>query len=165
MSRFQTLGQELIPPMSIAYSAHFSRRRRVGWEWDFPSATPLSRATRVGFGRRLEARAARLFISNCQPKRLARRKRRRGWSRTRKPRLRPRGPLWVKRCRQGFRAENRSMSASLIGRLGSSAFRLSTRTMSMSLTGSCFSSESAPRPFHHGDSKTRRNNLRHGLTV
>jgi len=42
------------------------------------------------------------------------------------------------------------MSASLIGRLGSSAFRLSTATVSMSLTGSCFSSESAPGPFHHG---------------
>jgi hypothetical protein len=36
------------------------------------------------------------------------------------------------------------MSASLIGRLGLSAFRLSTITVSMSLTGSCFSSESAP---------------------
>jgi hypothetical protein len=43
-----------------------------------------------------------------------------------------------------------SMSASLIGRLGSSAFRLSTISASMSLAGSCFSSESAPRPFHHG---------------
>src|SRR6476659_9841660 len=42
------------------------------------------------------------------------------------------------------------MSASLIGRLGSSAFRLSTPTVSMSLTGSCFSSESAPRPFQYG---------------
>src|ERR1700741_3499871 len=42
------------------------------------------------------------------------------------------------------------MSASLVGRLGSSAFRLSTITVSMSLTGSRFSSESAPRPFHHG---------------
>ena len=41
-------------------------------------------------------------------------------------------------------------SASLIGRLGSSTFRLSTATESMSLTGSCFSSESALRPFHHG---------------
>src|SRR6476469_1932557 len=41
-------------------------------------------------------------------------------------------------------------SASLIGRLGSSAFRLSTTAVSMSLTGSRFSSESAPRPFHHG---------------
>jgi len=41
-------------------------------------------------------------------------------------------------------------SASLIGRLGSSAYRLSTSTVSMSLTGSCFSSESALRPFHHG---------------
>src|SRR5208282_2708761 len=38
----------------------------------------------------------------------------------------------------------------LIGRLGSSAFRLSTTTVSMSLTGSCFSSESAPRRFHRG---------------
>src|ERR1022692_467614 len=43
-----------------------------------------------------------------------------------------------------------SMSASLIGRLGSSTFRLSTAAMSMSLTGSRFSSESAPRPFHYG---------------
>src|SRR5262245_47575604 len=42
------------------------------------------------------------------------------------------------------------MSASLVGRLGSSAFRLPTTTVSMSLAGSCFSSESAPRPFHHG---------------
>ena len=41
-------------------------------------------------------------------------------------------------------------SASLIGRLGSSTFRLSTIAVSMSLTGSRFSSESAPRPFHHG---------------
>ena len=36
------------------------------------------------------------------------------------------------------------MSASLIGRLGSSTFRPSTTTALMSLTGSCFSSESAP---------------------
>src|SRR6188508_3056328 len=43
-----------------------------------------------------------------------------------------------------------SLSASLIGRFRSSTFRLSTAAMSMSLTGSRFSSESAPRPFHHG---------------
>src|SRR3954466_1971668 len=42
------------------------------------------------------------------------------------------------------------MSASLIGRLGSSTFRLSTTAVSMSPAGSRFSSESAPRPFHHG---------------
>jgi hypothetical protein len=42
------------------------------------------------------------------------------------------------------------MSASLIGRSGSSAFRLSTTAVSMSLAGSRFSSESAPRRFHHG---------------
>ena len=42
------------------------------------------------------------------------------------------------------------MSASLIGRSGSSAFRLSTTTVSMSPAGSCFSSESAPRPFQYG---------------
>src|SRR5215204_7397245 len=42
------------------------------------------------------------------------------------------------------------MSASLIGRLGSSTFRLSATAMSMSLAGSCFSPESAPGPFHHG---------------
>ena len=40
------------------------------------------------------------------------------------------------------------MSASLIGRLGSSAFRLSITTVSMSLTGSCFSSKSAPGPLY-----------------
>ena len=50
----------------------------------------------------------------------------------------------------GYLLENGPMSASLIGRLGSSAFRPSTTTVSMSLAGSCFSSESAPRPFHHG---------------
>src|SRR5215469_7444646 len=44
----------------------------------------------------------------------------------------------------------RSMSASLIGHSGSSTFRLSTSAVSMSLAGSRFSSESAPRPFHHG---------------
>src|SRR6266852_5936443 len=44
----------------------------------------------------------------------------------------------------------RATSASLIGRLGSSAFRLSAITVTMSLAGSCFSSESAPGPFHHG---------------
>jgi hypothetical protein len=35
------------------------------------------------------------------------------------------------------------MSPSLIGRLGSSVFKLSTTAAGMSLTGSCFSSESA----------------------
>ena len=44
----------------------------------------------------------------------------------------------------------RLSAASLIGRLGSSVFRLSAAAVSMSPTGSCFSSESAPRPFHHG---------------
>src|SRR5262249_11056479 len=48
---------------------------------------------------------------------------------------------------------------------GSSAFRLSTTPVSMSLTGSRFSSDSAPRPFHHGDSKTRWNNLLGDLAV
>jgi hypothetical protein len=42
------------------------------------------------------------------------------------------------------------MSASLIGHSGSSTFRLSATPVSMSLTGSRFSSDSAPRPFHHG---------------
>jgi hypothetical protein len=57
------------------------------------------------------------------------------------------------------------MSASLIGRSGSSAFRLSTCTVSMSLTGSCFSSESAPRALPPWDSRTRWNNLLVGLVV
>src|SRR3974390_3836527 len=42
------------------------------------------------------------------------------------------------------------MSASLIGRLGSSAFGYPRQRWSMSLAGSCFSTESAHRPFHHG---------------
>src|ERR1700746_2743086 len=41
-------------------------------------------------------------------------------------------------------------SASLIGRLGSSAFRLSITTVATSLAGSCLSTESAHGPFHHG---------------
>jgi hypothetical protein len=45
---------------------------------------------------------------------------------------------------------SRRMSASLIGRLGSRAFTLFAAPVSMSLTGSCFSSESAPRPLHRG---------------
>jgi hypothetical protein len=44
----------------------------------------------------------------------------------------------------------RANRPSNVGHAGSSAFRLSTITVSMSLTGSCFSSESAPGPFHHG---------------
>ena len=56
------------------------------------------------------------------------------------------------------------MSASLIGRFGSSAFRLSTSTVSMSLAGSRFSSESAPA-LPLWDSRTRRNNLSDGLAV
>src|SRR5262249_2641631 len=59
----------------------------------------------------------------------------------------------VLRCfdESGFGTERQKwMSASLIGRLVSSAFRLSTTSASVSLAASCFSSESAPRAFHHG---------------
>ena len=52
-------------------------------------------------------------------------------------------------CRPNCRVFRHS-AASLIGRLGSSTFRLSTTAVSMSLTGSRFSTESAPGPFHHG---------------
>ena len=61
--------------------------------------------------------------------------------------LKLQGPLYPPKQTS---AERIGMSASLVGRLGSSTFRLSTAAVSMSLTGSCFSSESAPRPFHHG---------------
>jgi hypothetical protein len=57
------------------------------------------------------------------------------------------------------------MSPSLIGRLGSSTFRLSTTAVSMSLTGSRFSSESAPKALPPWDSRTRRNNLMGGLAI
>src|SRR5450759_4844917 len=51
---------------------------------------------------------------------------------------------------QTIAGQNPPLSASLIGRFGSSAFRLCTTAVSMSPAGSCFSSESALRPFHHG---------------
>ena len=54
------------------------------------------------------------------------------------------------KSRQTVAGENSPLSASLIGRSGSSTFRLSTTAVSMSLTGSRFSSDSAPKPFHHG---------------
>jgi len=53
-------------------------------------------------------------------------------------------------AQSGPGARGSLMSASLIGHSGSSTFRLSHLTVSMSLAGSCFSSESAPAPFHHG---------------
>ena len=46
-------------------------------------------------------------------------------------------------ARLGSVGMSRSMSASLIGRLGSSTFRLSTTAVLMSLAGSRFSSELA----------------------
>ena len=55
-------------------------------------------------------------------------------------------PIGTNRTSSDVRLE----SASLIGRSRSSTFRLSTTAVSMSLAGSCFSTESAPRPFHHG---------------
>ncbi len=51
----------------------------------------------------------------------------------------------AQRC---IRCAAKSLVASLIGRSGSSTFRLSTTAVSMSLAGSCFSSESAPRPLY-----------------
>src|SRR5215510_14997426 len=57
------------------------------------------------------------------------------------------------------------MSASLIGRQVSSAFRLSTTSVSMSLAGSCFSSESAPRPFSNRPSGVKRFQTIHHLSV
>src|SRR6476620_11358572 len=45
-------------------------------------------------------------------------------------------------------SEDEAEQSSLIGPSGSSTFRLSTNAMS--LAGSCFSSESAPRPFQYG---------------
>ena len=57
------------------------------------------------------------------------------------------------------------MSASLIGRVGSSAFRLSATAVSMSLAGSCFSPDSALGPFHHGIRGQGGTNLLSGLSV
>ena len=72
----------------------------------------------------------------------------------------------TKRDRDAALRPGRSMSASsLIGRLGQALSGYPPTPVSMSLTGSCFSSDSAPRPFHHGDSKTRWNNLLDGLAV
>ncbi len=65
---------------------------------------------------------------------------------------RPRSDFRETALRRSFcsRGLFHGIPASLIGRLGSSTFRLSTAAVSMSLTGSRFSSKSAPRPFHHG---------------
>src|ERR1019366_485939 len=66
-----------------------------------------------------------------------------------KPTCLSRGAISAFGTSRHFAAPQNSV-ASLIGRLGSKAFRLSTSAVSMSLTGSRFSSESAPRPFRHG---------------
>ena len=62
------------------------------------------------------------------------------------PQLLTRADEMIERCRPLAQSRPTGISASLIGRLGSSAFRLSTTAMSMSPTGSRFSSESAPGP-------------------
>jgi len=65
------------------------------------------------------------------------------------------GPVLVR-----FSNRPSGSSASLIRPSGSSAFRLSTTAVSMSLTGfALLFGTRPPRPFHHGDSKTRWNNL------
>src|ERR1022692_3824185 len=56
---------------------------------------------------------------------------------------------WVK-SGQTIAGQNAPLSASLIGRSGSSAFRLSTTAVLMSLTGSRFASDSAQGPFQYG---------------
>ena len=66
---------------------------------------------------------------------------------------------------KGAKDERHAISASLIGRLGSSAFRLSTTAGSMSLTGSCFSSEFGTKALPSWDPRTRWNNLMGGLAV
>jgi hypothetical protein len=53
-------------------------------------------------------------------------------------------PAVVARRAIRIRSAAAVMSASLIGSLGSSAFRLSTAAVSKSLAGSCFRSESVP---------------------
>src|SRR5262249_8733131 len=68
---------------------------------------------------------------------------------TDEPRLRGGGPR-SRTLTEGMSWALWRMSASLIGRLGSSAFRLSNVAVSMSLAGSRFSSDSALRPFQHG---------------
>ena len=55
--------------------------------------------------------------------------------------------------------QSRAMSASLIGRLGSSAFRVPTTAVSISLTGSRFSSGIGTEALPLWDSRTRWNNL------
>ena len=57
------------------------------------------------------------------------------------------------------------MSASLIGRFGSSAFRLSTGALSMSSRGLALLFGIGTRALPSWDSRTRRNNLRDGLAV
>jgi phosphoketolase len=58
------------------------------------------------------------------------------------------GELGRGKCRRSHTVS--TMSASLIGRLGQALSGYPLLPVSMSLTGSRFSSDSAPRPFHHG---------------
>jgi hypothetical protein len=78
------------------------------------------------------------------------------------PRRRPRGarrrclPVGARALALGFlrakprSTDVRSTAASLIGRQGQALSGHPPLTVSMSLAGSRFSSDSAPRPFHHG---------------
>ena len=64
------------------------------------------------------------------------------------------------------RASSRSGHVRFSNRpFGVKHFQTIRRAVSMSLTGSCFSSESAPRALPSWDSRTRWNNLCRGLTV
>ena len=63
--------------------------------------------------------------------------------------VKPLGPIaYIIKARVTLLRDIEPMSLSLIGRSGSSVFKLSAAAVSMSLASSCFSSESARRPLY-----------------
>src|SRR5215475_4575545 len=66
MCRLRIREQGLIHPNSIRFSSRYSRPKRRGWGWAFPSASRSSRATVVAFGLRHPSTEARSFNLNCR---------------------------------------------------------------------------------------------------
>src|SRR5215471_19073732 len=66
MFQSRILERESKHRISIGFLAHYSRPKRVGWVWVFPSANQSSRATRDGFGLLRASTEALVSILSCQ---------------------------------------------------------------------------------------------------
>src|SRR5262249_49977202 len=65
--RSKTAVQVLIEPISIRFSSRYSRQRRGGWEWAYPSPSRSLKATTDRFGYRLGRTGGRFSTLNCRP--------------------------------------------------------------------------------------------------